>query len=493
MEDDEAGGFKHSAKVPRLFKVCASIITLHEEKGNSLKNLVFNGDGKGKKHPNVKALMGLCSAVVENKEEIEKMIADSQILTKEVPLSKNRNLARVLIAELVWGKGDLPPQCQAKPIVSVLKYKQFFTRRENHQKAKASKVPRWVRINTLKISPQKIDTELKKEGFRKLTCTNKKTYPEFLEMVKGLEKGFYVEDYHLKGLLLAFAPGTEFHQNRLYKDGSMVLQDKASCFTVAALNPPKGCRVLDACASPGMKTTQAAAATQAPVLAIERDGKRCKTLIKTVKKHAPKVKVVNSDFLKVDPTAHKDIEAIVLDPSCSGSGIREAGTTDLSDQRLESLSNMQATLLSHALSFPGLKTLAYSTCSIRAEENELVVSKVLGERRDFRLRKALPQWPRRGDPSATDQPDMFVRADPDLDLCHGFFVAVIEKVPGFYPQKSKDKRQKPLKLPTKKDSSDHDSTDSEKETNAVDSKSKKRKGANSFLAQLEEHKRQKSA
>ena len=122
-----------------------------------------------------------------------------------------------------------------------------------------------------------------------------------------------------------------------------------------------------------------------------------------------------------------------------------------------------------------------------------MVSKVLGERRDFRLRKALPQWARRGDPSATDQPDMFVRADPDLDLCHGFFVAVIEKVPGFYPQKSKDKRQKPLKLLTKKDSSDDESTDSEKETNAVDSKSKKRKGANSFLAQLEEHKRQKSA
>ena len=245
-----------------ILSVFLNLLLTFAEKGNSLKNLVFNGDGKGKKHPNVKALMGLCSAVVENKEEIEKMIADSQILTKEVPLSKNRNLARVLIAELVWGKGDLPPQCQAKPIVSVLKYKQFFTRRENHQKAKASKVPRWVRINTLKISPQKIDTELKKEGFRKLTCTNKKTYPEFLEMVKGLEKGFYVEDYHLKGLLLAFAPGTEFHQNRLYKDGSMVLQDKASCFTVAALNPPKGCRVLDACASPGMKTTQAAAATQ---------------------------------------------------------------------------------------------------------------------------------------------------------------------------------------------------------------------------------------
>ena len=88
---------------------------------------------------------------------------------------------------------------------------------------------------------------------------------------------------------------------------------------------------------------------------------------------------------------------------------------------------------------------------------------------------------------------MFVRADPDLDLCHGFFVAVIEKVPGFYPEKIKDKRQKPLKLPAKRVSSDDDSTDSEKETNEVDLKSKKRKGANSFLAQLEEHKRQKSA
>ena len=251
--------------------------------------------------------------------------------------------------------------------------------------------------------------------------------------MKGLGKGSFVHDYHLESVL-AFAPGTEFHQSKLYKDGCLVLQDKASCLTVAALSPAKGCSLLDACSAPGMKTCQAAAAVTKTgrVTAIERDPKRCSTLRATVKKHtgseASFVKVLNKDFLAVDPEDYPDVEAIVLDPSCSGSGIRDTGVTDLSPERLEKLAEMQAKLLAHALTFPGLKSLAYSTCSTQRTENEDVVVKVLNDHPQFRLRRGvLPQWGRRGDLPSSEMADLFIRADPDKDLCHGFFVAVIEK------------------------------------------------------------------
>merc|ERR1719495_2531783 len=129
------------------------------------------------------------------------------------------------------------------------------------------------------------------------------------------------------------------------------------------------------------------------------------------------VKVLNKDFLTVDPHEYPDVQAIVLYPSCSGSGIRDTGVTDLSQERLDKLAGMQAKLLAHALTFPSLKSLAYSTCSTQRTENEDVVMRVLSEQTKFRLRKGvLPKWTRRGDPAAlTDSPEMaeaFIRADP---------------------------------------------------------------------------------
>ena len=54
--------------------------------------------------------------------------------------------------------------------------------------------------------------------------------------------------------------------------------------------------------------------------------------------------------------------------------------------------------LSHAMRFPGVLRISYSTCSIYREENEDVVQKVmpLAEELGFELAKCLPKWPRRG-------------------------------------------------------------------------------------------------
>jgi len=428
MTHKNPGTFSHSVKVPRLYKVCSSILQQFEAKRGSLKTLVY---AARKKHPNIKALMSLASTVIDNKSALDEMICESKILVKEAPLQEP--LAKVLIAELIWGKGTLPGD--SKPVLAVTKYQEVFSRHKDTVKKNARAVnPRWVRVNTLKVlSVDWLHSALKKEGFKRQLYDKCISYDDYLDLVKSLGKGSYVEDYHLPGVL-AFASGTEFHQSRLYKEGCLVLQDKASCLTVAALDLTRGCSVLDACSAPGMKTIQAAAAVtkSGKVTAIERDQKRCSTLRATVKKHAGGqdsfVKVLHKDFLTVDPNEYPGVEAIVLDPSCSGSGIRDTGVTDLSSQRLEKLAEMQAKLLTHALTFPGLKALAYSTCSTQRIENEDVVTKVLKQHQNqFRLRKGvLPRWGRRGDQDS-ELAERFIRADPDKDLCHGFFVAVIEK------------------------------------------------------------------
>lgn len=51
-----------------------------------------------------------------------------------------------------------------------------------------------------------------------------------------------------------------------------------------------------------------------------------------------------------------------------------------SPERLQALAGFQRRVLSHALSFPALRRLVYSTCSLHREENEDVVHAVLQER-----------------------------------------------------------------------------------------------------------------
>jgi putative methyltransferase len=116
---------------------------------------------------------------------------------------------------------------------------------------------------------------------------------------------------------------------------------------------------------------------------------------------------LNKDFTSLDPTHEQfqQVTHILLDPSCSGSGLDrpDYGQPD-SDlpTRLRNLATFQTRLLKHALSFPSVQRVVYSTCSIHAEENEKVVNTILNETTGWRvLRRAeqprgLRNWPRRG-------------------------------------------------------------------------------------------------
>jgi putative methyltransferase len=82
------------------------------------------------------------------------------------------------------------------------------------------------------------------------------------------------------------------------------------------------------------------------------------------------------------PLPFDEIDYILLDPSCSGSGIRNRNdNTDIIDEeRLERLATLQIRMVTFALTnFPKVKRVTYSTCSIYSQENEQVVETILDQ------------------------------------------------------------------------------------------------------------------
>ncbi|KAF2561394.1 hypothetical protein F2Q70_00018644 [Brassica cretica] len=132
------------------------------------------------------------------------------------------------------------------------------------------------------------------------------------------------------------------------------------------------------------------------------------------------------------------VRAILLDPSCSGSGTitdrldhllpsHSADNTNYDSIRLHKLAVFQKKALAHALSFPQVERVVYSTCSIHQIENEDVVSSLLplASSLGFKLATPFPQWQRRGLPVFAGS-EHLLRMDPVEDK-EGFFIALFTK------------------------------------------------------------------
>lgn len=340
-------------------------------------------------------------------------------------------------------------------------------------------------------------------------------------------------DSHVRNLL-RFPAGKDLHNHPLVVDGSIILQDKSSCFSAQVLADSitsetrpehrnfSTMDMIDACAAPGNKTSHLASliSLMSKENAADFDSSKEKSLPKifAFDKSAPRLAVLQrrmieagadqivhstlQSFLDVDPADPKysRVKAVLLDPSCSGSGmasrldhfidnaLRRSASRDSKSgkrrsrdvvdeekqQRLKFLSDFQKEALLHAFSFPNVRHVVYSTCSVFDEENEHVVAYALDHERSspastalgpFSLAKALPNWPRRGKPGiymlsqrdessnvhrmpslvdalpsnssklseshlyelSASEADCLVRVLPEEDETNGFFVALFQR------------------------------------------------------------------
>ena len=176
----------------------------------------------------------------------------------------------------------------------------------------------------------------------------------------------------------------------LAQTGVFVVQDEASQLVGAFAGAAAGERVLDACASPGGKTTQMAAAMRdaGTIVAADVRGRRLDLLARTVARSgARSVRIVQADA-RARPPYRACFDAVLLDAPCSGLGtIRRDPDVRWrrSETDLASLAATQTAMLAHLAGVvrPGGR-LVYSTCSSEPEENEQVVDTFLAAHPEFR-------------------------------------------------------------------------------------------------------------
>eukprot|EP01138_Halocafeteria_seosinensis_P002740 gb/GECG01002801.1/.p1 GENE.gb/GECG01002801.1/~~gb/GECG01002801.1/.p1 ORF type:complete len:495 (+),score=57.87 gb/GECG01002801.1/:1-1485(+) len=335
------------------------------------------------------------------------------------------------------------------------------------------KLPRYVRVNLLKCTMQDAITELR-------------------NTIQGMAE----EDIKIDELVpdLLVLPGSTNEQVAMHPwvaNGSLILQDKSSCLpataareTIEALTP-SSFDITDACAAPGNKTSHLASlltqttSFKGHIWACEKDYKRSQLLTERLRTaEASMVDVVHADFLALqhDDSRFTRTKLMIVDPSCSGSGMvhrldfvldslrdddcttsmifkrRDKGKktrkgghlrssqslvdeneethVTVSNERINHLARIQEKILSHAMRFPSVQQVLYSTCSLHQEENEDVVASVLRSFPDWGISTVLPKWHRRGSRASAlpeDDTTKMVRVDPYTDSASGFFLALLQR------------------------------------------------------------------
>lgn len=261
-----------------------------------------------------------------------------------------------------------------------------------------------------------------------------------MDAVRELDDESYMADYHIKNLYVFPASSRRYWAtNQMVQEAKFLLQDKASCLPTFLLNPPHKSIVLDMCSAPGTKTTHLASImkNKGKIFAVEMNPKRYETLVEMIEgTQATIVQTINRDVLEVKDEDVPKVEYILLDPSCSGSGMLnrfESEVRNKDSARLYKLAGLQHKLLMHALtSFPNVKKIVYSTCSIYPEENEEVVLSVLKKVGDFKLAHAGEllgnNWNNFGSEKVyPGLGDKVIYARTAEDLSNGFFVSVFER------------------------------------------------------------------
>ncbi|XP_068757928.1 28S rRNA (cytosine-C(5))-methyltransferase-like [Montipora capricornis] len=422
-----------------LYSCAANIIDKVLKKRGTPKSLAIGSHLLKKKK-----LYALVCETLKYKAILEEIFEQTKLLKLEKMLRHNHAL--VLVYDFLFGQGI---QCGGDLKHSITKHKSALQSCLARLKIKAKVyknedllpkqildkdlIPRYVRVNTMKTSMEHVIQHFKEDGYEQANQTN---IASFVTQSKATHTKHFMCDDHFSDVLV-FPSGTDLHDHPLYVNGEILLQDKASCIPAHVLLPSPGSHVIDACAAPGNKSSHVASimSNKGKIFGFDTDKKRLSVMEKLMKTAGVDcVTTTNCSFLEVDPFDEKysKVEYIVVDPSCSGSGITtrmdrlvdEEQETAEKKKRLESLATFQLSVLNHALSFPLVKRVVYSTCSVHQEENEDVVQAALKANSDsFTLEHCLPSWTHRGK-AVFQGAEKCIRASPTEDYTNGFFVAL---------------------------------------------------------------------
>ena len=285
--------------------------------------------------------------------------------------------------------------------------------------------PDYIRVNTLKISPSDLKKRLEEKGWK-----ISQPYEEFPEALI-IEK-----DSCLK-------PG-ELGKTIEHLLGYFYVQEISSMLPVFALQPRAGDFFLDLCASPGSKTTQAAAVmnNSGTIIANEVNLGRIRILSANLEKcGVMNCMIIRKDGVQFCKKWEKEIgtkfDKILVDAPCSGEGTlrKSPKTFDMWNLKfIVGLCKIQKRLASEALRL--LKVdgeMIYSTCTLSPEEDEGVVDflkknfdiEIMKVELPLKTRNGVTEW---GGEKYDDEIQNCLRLYPQDNNTDGFFLAKIKKL-----------------------------------------------------------------
>jgi NOL1/NOP2/sun family putative RNA methylase len=226
--------------------------------------------------------------------------------------------------------------------------------------------------------------------------------------------------------------------------GYYYIQEIASMMPIIALNPDKNDILIDLCAAPGSKTTQAAAKmeNQGTIIANDASSGRIGILSTNIQRCG----VTNTIITKLPGEAlckrlqkiKFKVNKILVDAPCSGEGTIRSSVMSVkmfSKNLIYKLSKTQKRLVDAAVNLLEVNgEMIYSTCTHAPEENEAVVSYILSNYPNMKIedviiplrtRKGITQWN-----GVTYHKDVIkcARIYPQDNDTEGFFISKFRKV-----------------------------------------------------------------
>ncbi|NVM53985.1 MAG: RsmB/NOP family class I SAM-dependent RNA methyltransferase [Candidatus Helarchaeota archaeon] len=229
-----------------------------------------------------------------------------------------------------------------------------------------------IRVNTISEISAKILSNLKQDG---IPFRQDQHIPELLHV-----------PYKMRSRLL---------QNKWYKSGLLIVQDKASAAVVDILAPQPEELIGDLCAAPGIKTSFIAQKVKnsAKIYALDFHTPRTQQMKKILSNlQVINTQIINCDSINTPVRLDFLFDRVLLDAPCTGSGtfltnpeLKWRQTTSFLRQNTQ----LQQNLLKTAIRILKSKgTLVYSTCSLYPEEGELQILKFLDKLEPLEL----PEW-----------------------------------------------------------------------------------------------------
>ena len=249
-----------------------------------------------------------------------------------------------------------------------------------------------IRINNLKI---KNDNKIKEQ--KEITDNTEKNLKKKInknDLIKRLEeKDIKIKQGLLKDFLIV-ENAKNIENMEEFRQGFFTIQDETAGLIPIILNPNKTDVILDACSSPGGKTTYLAEMmeNQGKIEAWDIHEHRTKL----VENAAKRLGITNIETKVKDATIYNEkckekFDKILLDVPCLGLGVLRRKPDikwQKSKEDIEEITKTQKQILENCSQY--LKNggeLVYSTCSILKEENENIINEFIKEHENFIIEK----------------------------------------------------------------------------------------------------------